>query len=165
MHKTISALIAGLLLQIAMVQLASAAEWGSLKGRILVDGTPAKVAPLLVNKDAYCIQKKPMNEAVVIGKDNALVNAIVYLRAPFGKKVDVAPEYEAKLKEKVVLDNNGCAFKPHITTVRVGQTLVVKNSDPPPVSHNTNLSLLAQNPIVPPKTQMEYVVSKDSPLP
>src|SRR3954447_5999946 len=102
MNKTLTFLLWSLVATFMIVHSASAAEWGSLKGQILVDGTPAKVAPLLVNKDAYCIQKKPMNEAVVIGKDNALVNAIVYLRAPFGKKVDVAPEYEAKLKEKVV---------------------------------------------------------------
>ena len=60
---------------------------------------------------------------------------------PTGKKVEIHPDYEAKLKEPVVLDNNGCAFHPHITLVRVGQTLVIKNSDP--TGHNTNICLVA----------------------
>jgi len=142
-----------------------AAEWGSLKGRFVVDGTPPKPAPLVVNKDQYCIDKKPANEAVVVGSNNALVNAVVYLRPALGKKVDIHPDYEAQLKEPAVLDNKGCAFHPHITMVRVGQKLVVKNSDPPPVSHNTNIQLLGFNPIVPPESNTEIVVSKDAPLP
>jgi len=31
----------------------SAAEWGSLKGRVVVDGTPTKPAPLVVTKDQF----------------------------------------------------------------------------------------------------------------
>ena len=66
---------------------AQAAEWGSLKGRFVVDGTPAKPAPLAVgNKDPFCIEKKPANDALVVGKDNALVNAVVYLRLPHGEE-------------------------------------------------------------------------------
>lgn len=141
----------------------SAAEWGSLKGRFVIDGTPAQLAPLTVNKDPYCIQKNPPNETVVVGTGNGLVNAVVYLRAPYGKKVDVAPEYAAKLKQAAVLDNNGCQFKPHILTVRVGQQLTISNSDP--VSHNTNITLLAFNPILPAKQNNQIEVSKDSPLP
>ena len=34
-----------------------------------------------------------------------------------------------------MVDNHGCRFEPHISILRVGQTLVVKNSDP--VGHNT----------------------------
>src|SRR5262245_1758314 len=90
----------------------SAAEWGSLKGRIIVDGKPAKPTPLAISKDQYCMDKKPMNDSIVIGKDNGLANAVVYLRvATGGPKVPVNPEYEARLKASVVLDNNGCMFK------------------------------------------------------
>jgi hypothetical protein len=80
-----------------------------------------------------------------------------------GKKVDIHPEYEAKLKDPLVLDNNGCSFHPHILMVRVGQQLIVKNSDP--VGHNTNLTLLGFNPIVPANAKTEIAVSEDSPLP
>jgi len=142
---------------------APAADWGSLKGRFVADGTPPAPPPLLVNKDQFCINKMPPNDAVVIGKNNALTNAIVYLKAPFGKTVDVHPDYAAKLKEPAVLDNKGCSFHPHILTARVGQKVIVKNSDP--VGHNTNLSILAFNPIVPAGDKTEVTDSKDSPYP
>ena len=54
-------------------------------------------AELLVNKDQFCIEHKPANDSLVVGKDNSLVNVVVFLRAPLGKKVDIHPDYEAKL--------------------------------------------------------------------
>jgi len=143
--------------------LAQAAEWGSLKGRIVVDGTPAKPAPLAVTKDQYCIDKKPMNDSIVIGKDNALVNAVVYLRVATGQKVAVNPEYDAKAKEPVVLDNKGCSFHPHISLVRVGQTLDIKNSDP--VGHNTNVAVFAFNQTIPTDGHAEIKAGAAGPLP
>jgi hypothetical protein len=117
-----------------------AAEWGSIKGRFIVDGTPPKPTPLVVTKDEYCIEKKPVNKSLVIGKDNTLTNAVVYLRPARGQKVEVHPDYAAKLKEPAVLDNKECEFHPHVLLVRVGQPFVIKNTDP--VGHNTKASLI-----------------------
>lgn len=142
---------------------AQAAGWGSVKGRIIVDGTPAKPTPLVVSKDQYCIDKKPVNEAIVVGKDNALVNAVVYLRVATGQKVQVSPSYDAKAKEPVVLDNLGCSFHPHITLVRVGQTLDIKNSDP--VGHNTNVAVFAFNQTIPSNGQSQVKASTAGALP
>jgi hypothetical protein len=143
----------------------SAAEWGSLKGRFVVDGTPTKPADLVANKDQYCIDHKPMNDALVVGKDNSLANAVVYLRAPLGKKVEIHPDYAAKLKEPAVLDNHFCTFKPHILMARVGQQILIKNSDPPPVGHNTNIELLSFNQTIPANDKIEVKDSKDFALP
>jgi hypothetical protein len=143
---------------------ASAAEWGSLKGRIVVDGTPAKLPPLAVgNQDPFCVTAKPENEALVLGKDNALLNAVVYLRVPTGKKVDIHPDYEAKMKEPVVLDNKACAFRPHITLFQVGRPLVIKNSDP--TGHNTNIAVFAFNQTVPAMGQIEIKPTAVAALP
>jgi plastocyanin len=120
---------------------ACAAEWGSLKGRFVVDGTPPKPKPLVVTKDQYCIDKKPVNETIVVGDSGGLANVVVFLRVPRRGKVEVHPDYQAQLSEPVVLDNDGCAFRPHITLVRVGQPFAIKNSDP--VGHNTKASLVA----------------------
>ena len=109
------------------------------KAASCVDGTPPKLPPLVVDKDQFCIETKPVNESVVVGKDGGLANAVVFLRLPRGGKVEVHPDYAAQLKEPAVLDNNGCSFKPHITLVRVGQPFVIKNSDP--VGHNTNIAV------------------------
>ena len=82
---------------------------------------------------------------------------------PVGKKVEIHPDYEAKLKEPVVLDNHFCTFKPHIMLVRVGQQILIKNSDP--VGHNTNIELFAFNQTVPAKDKLEIKDSKAYPLP
>jgi len=163
MAKHFFALIIGLIATL-ISNSSSAAEWGTLKGRFVVDGAPAKLQPLVINKDPeYCGQHNPVNETIVVGKNNALVNAVVYLRAPLGKKVEINPEYEADLKKPAVLDNNGCSFKPHILTARVGQKIVVKNSDP--VGHNTNVTALSFNPLVPAKGETEMVDGQASAIP
>jgi len=141
----------------------NAADWGSLKGRFVVDGKPADPPALLVDKDQFCIDKKPTNEAIILGEGNALVNAVVYLRVPRRGEVAIHPEYDAKLKTPVVLDNLGCSFHPRVTLVRVGQTLEVKNSDP--TGHNTNISLFGFNPVVPANSKLDVKAAKDAPLP
>src|SRR5215218_5410868 len=97
-----SVLVVAALIVVCGTSTTRAEEWGSIKGRILLDGTAPKLAPIAVTKDQYCMDKKPANDTVVVGKDNALVNAVVYLRVAAGSpKVAVNPEYEAKLSEPV----------------------------------------------------------------
>jgi hypothetical protein len=156
--------VAGVLAILVVTAGGNAAEWGSIKGRFVVDGTPPAVPPLPVdNKDPFCLQAKPKNEALIVGENNALANAVVYLRLPRGKTIDAHPDYEAQLSEPVAIDNNGCSFQPHITLVRVGQTLLVKNSDP--TGHNTNINVFAFNNTIPAKSETPLKVSRDTPLP
>lgn len=140
------------------------AEWGSLKGRFVVDGKPAEPPPLVVDsKDPFCFQTKPKTEALVVGQNGGLANAIVYLRLPRRGKVEIHPDYEARINEPAVLDNNGCSFKPHVTLVRVGQPLVIKNSDP--TGHNTNVNLFRFNEVIPAQSEKQIKVSQDGALP
>ncbi len=118
---------------------AHAADWGSIKGRFLVEGSAPKPEPLVVSKDQFCIDKKPMNRSLLVSDKNELADAVIFVLLGTGEKIEVHPDYEAGLKETVVLDNNGCSFQPHVAFVRTGQTLEVKNSDP--VGHNTNVTL------------------------
>lgn len=156
-------LLAAFSLMALTASAASAADWGSLTGRFIVDGKPAPLPEMALGSDAFCIEAKPKNEALVIGDDNGLVNAVVYLRLPRRGDVAIHPDYEATLKNTVVLDNKGCAFEPRITLVRVGQTLEVTNSDP--TGHNTNISLFGFNPIVPANGKTEIKATKEAPLP
>ena len=142
---------------------AQAAEWGSIKGRILIDGKPAALAPINAGTDPFCAMKKPVSETIVVGKDNALVNAVVYLRLATGKKVEVHADYAEAFKKAVDLDNKDCAFIPHVTLVRVGQTLNVKNSDP--VGHNTNIGTFAFNQVIPAGAVVPVKAGVAGPLP
>jgi hypothetical protein len=166
MRKTIFACTVALLTLLVIGASSSAAEWGSLKGRFVVDGMAPKPSPIAITKDPeYCGQHKLVSDTVVVGKNNSLVNVVVFLRAPLGKKVDVHPEYEAKLKEPVVLDNHFCTFKPHVVLLRVGQKLTIKNSDPPPIGHNTKIDLFSFNQTIGSNSQVEITDSKEFALP
>jgi hypothetical protein len=122
---------------LSLTTTASPAEWGAIKGRFVIDGPPPKLMPLVVAKDQFCIDKNPANESVLVGDDGSLANVVVYLRLGRRDKIDVHPDFKTKLAEPVVLDNQGCHFVPHVTLVRSGQPLILKNTDP--VGHNTNV--------------------------
>jgi hypothetical protein len=163
MRNSISVFAFGLVTLFVVGAPASAADWGSLKGRFVIDGTAPKAAAIAITKDPeYCGQHKLVSDAVVVGKDNSLVNAVVYLRTG-GKKIDIHPDYEAKLQEPVVLDNHFCTFKPHIVLLRVGQKLAIKNSDP--VGHNTKIDLFSFNQSIGSNTQADVTDSADFALP
>jgi hypothetical protein len=140
---------------------AAAADWGSIKGRFVVDGKPPELKPLVVDKDQFCIDNPPENETVILGDDGALSNVAVYLRLGRRDKIDVHPDYKAKLSEAAVLDNKGCHFVPHVTLVRTGQPLILKNSDP--VGHNTNLGTF--NQIIPAGGQTPTKLTRAEVLP
>jgi hypothetical protein len=116
-----------------------AAEWGSLSGRVVLDGEPPESQPIKPTKDQFCMSIGPPNETLQVGKDGGLANVVIYIRVKRGQSLDIHPDYDVQLEQEVVLDNKGCRFVPHIALVRTGQPLVVKNSDP--TGHNTNASL------------------------
>lgn len=166
LFKHFKSMVVGALALAAMngSSVAKAQEWGSIKGRILVDGTPKQPAPLVVNKDPFCIAAKPVNDSLVLGKNNELANAVVYLRVATGApKVTVHPNFAAALAKPVLLDNKGCMFLPHITVVRKDQTLEVTNSDP--VGHNTNISSFAFNQLIPAMGKVPIKVGQTSAVP
>jgi plastocyanin len=121
----------------------TAAEWGSLKGKFVVDGKVGEPPALNANKDPETCSKHPLvDETVVVGEGNTLANAVVFIYSR--KALEAHPDYgDAKSATPAVLDNKGCRFEPHVLAVRVGQTLQVNNSDP--IGHNTNISFI-QNP-------------------
>lgn len=142
----------------AMAPLASAEEWGTLKGRFVVDGSMPEPPPVSVSGQdaAVCGKHKLVKEDVVVNSQGELANVLVYVRENKDKKIDVNPEYEKTAKDPAVLDNKGCRFEPHVLVMRTTQKLVIKNSDP--VGHNTNVQLIknpAFNVMAPADTQVE----------
>ena len=143
-----------------------AAGWGSIKGKFVVEGDAPKPAAIDASKDAFCVSAHPVDQAVMVGKDGALGDVVVYLRVPAGKTVEVHPDYEATKNETVTLDNKGCSFHPHIALVRTGQPFVVKNSDQ--TGHNTNAQLQKNssfNEVIPAGEERKKTFAKAEPLP
>jgi plastocyanin len=121
---------------------AKSTGWGTIKGRFIYDGTPPTPANISITKDQEVCGKHPLeNESLLVSKDGGLANVVLYTRT---KNLDVNPDYAATADKPVVLDNLNCHFVPHVVTVRTGQPLEVKNSDP--VGHNTNIAFTSNAP-------------------
>ncbi len=119
--------------------------WGTLKGRFVFDGPAPMPAALAVNKDLeVCGQHKLYDESLVVGSDGGLANVVLWLKANKLAADDIHPDYAAEEKAERLLDNKDCRFEPHVLPLRVGQTLLIKNSDA--VGHNTNAALTNNSP-------------------
>ncbi|HWB11031.1 MAG TPA: methylamine utilization protein [Pirellulales bacterium] len=143
---------------------AGAVEWGNLKGRFVYDGDPPKEQSIDTSKEPMCSKHKVVSEELAVnGENHGLANVLVFVSS---KKVTENPEYKKTAKDKVEIDNNGCRFEPHIVTMRVSQTLVIKNSDP--FSHNSNLAPLgdtATNPVLTPDSSIDFKFTRVQKLP
>lgn len=144
-----------------------AAEWGTLKGQFILDGTAPAPAKLNINKDqAVCGQHELVDESLLVDANGGIKNILVYIRPARGKKIDVHPDYAASANDKVVLDNLNCRFEPHIVLLRTSQTLALKNSDS--VGHNCKLDAFVNTPInvlIPPEATNDQKLTKEERMP
>jgi hypothetical protein len=121
------------------INTASADEWGTIKGRFVLEGKAPKPVAIAVTQDkgTCCKDGCPADDSLLVGPNGGLANVVIYVRTKKGDKIAVHPDYTKDADAKIVLDNTKCMFKPHVSTIRTSQTLVLKNSDP--VGHNTNI--------------------------
>lgn len=99
----------------------------SVTGTVTFDGKVPNLKPLAMEADPACAKKHsgPVpNEMLVLGKGNTMGNIMVWVSKglPAGKSWPVP-------KTPVVLDQNGCQYKPHVMGIMVGQTYRILNSD------------------------------------
>ena len=95
---------------------------GKVVGVVSVVGVADKPKPLPVFKSrSFCGARVP-NETLLVSADGRLRNAAVILR-PLSAVIAAQPK-------KLVLDNQHCAFTPHVQVAPVGSELLLKNSDP-----------------------------------
>jgi plastocyanin len=102
-----------------------------IAGTVTAPGAKAP-APVKVSKDVQVCSATHQPETIVVGKDGALANAVVYLKdISSGKPLDTAA--------KASLDQKGCNFVPHVMVVPVGSPLMIHNNDN--VLHNVHALL------------------------
>jgi hypothetical protein len=81
----------------------------------------------------------PTQETVLVNANGTLANVFVYVKSglPAGYKAPAATT-------PVVLDQDGCRYKPRVFGIMVGQPLHIKNSDP--LAHNIKSKGRANRP-------------------
>jgi plastocyanin len=103
------------------------ADGGALIGTVRFVGTPPKLDPIPVNKNRdVCGEAKP-SEVLVLGPGHGVRGSVVMIEGVTRGE---------KAGNDVLLDNHKCQFVAHVTAVRPGDRVRVRNSDP--VLHNTH---------------------------
>jgi len=113
----------------------------TLTGTVKFEGKAPEPKTIATSADPVCqkAHAKPLlSETLVVGAGNGMGNVFVRVKSglPAGQKFE-AP------KTPVVLDQKGCQYFPHVIGIMVGQSLLVKNSDP--TLHNVH-SMSKVNP-------------------
>lgn len=125
-----------------------AAEWGSVTGKVVIEGEIPDL-PLLVTKgdasvkDAVCRRHDVHDDSLLVDEETkGIANVFVFLpRAP----ADVHPDLQQSEEPELVFDQKGCQFKPHAMVVRTDQTVLVKSDDP--TNHNTHTITFFNMPV------------------
>lgn len=114
----------------------SGALAGSITGKIVYEGeVPAVLSkPIDTSADPECAthaaDNPVMNETLVLGEGQTLANILVKVTKGLPEKTWDVPA------EPATMTQEGCRYAPHVTVVRLGQTLYVKNPDG--IFHNVN---------------------------
>jgi plastocyanin len=99
----------------------------TVTGTVTFDGKAPPLKPLAMAADPACAKKhtSPVpSEMLVLGSGNSMANILVWV----SKGLPAGKTWPAP-KAPVVLDQNGCQYKPHVQGIMVGQAYRILNSD------------------------------------
>ncbi len=96
---------------------------GAIVGRVVFDGDAPQPQELTISKDVeVCGKTEKFPEALLVGPDRGIKNAVVFLAIAGGKSLSLPASNPA-------LDQLGCIYAPHVLLVPAGATVDIKNSD------------------------------------
>ncbi len=108
-------------------------EGTTVTGQVKIKGEVGRIKNVPLNDECKRLHgDKPLkSETLVVDGEKNVKWAVVYVKSglPEGRAFE-AP------KEPVVVDQDGCCYKPHVLGIMVGQPLKFKNSDP--LAHNVH---------------------------
>jgi hypothetical protein len=117
---------ASLMLALHVPPVAAQAAGGTIEGVVHVTGSAPPNAIIRMGADPRCSKlyagKRITQETVLVGAGGGLANAFVNLQGSFPR---TAPP-----SEPVMINQQGCIYRPHVLGAQIGQTLEIKNSDP-----------------------------------
>ena len=106
---------------------AAGAEIASITGQILFEGTAPPQTELQMDGNPECRALHPSGKILggdVLVADGKVQNAFVYIKEGLEGKTFEPPQ------APVVIDNNTCVYKPHVSGAMVHQPIELRNSDP-----------------------------------
>src|SRR6266852_1757019 len=119
---------------------ASKGNEGTITGKISFTGAAPEAKKIDTSADAVCTSKSPnlMTEDWAV-KDAKLANTFVYIKdGPLADNSKIGDYSFTAPSSPVVLDQNGCHYKPHVLGVMVNQNISITNSDP--TMHNIHFT-------------------------
>lgn len=94
------------------------------EGRVVFTGTPPAGEPIDMSADPYCREQHDepvVDRPVRVGDGGGVAAVLVHVRN--------APNGGGAGSDETLLDQLGCMYRPETVAVRVGETLVIRNSD------------------------------------
>lgn len=114
---------------------------GHASGMVTFSGSAPAMAQIDLSGESVCSAKHatPLTEeSVVVGDGGGLANVFVYVKEGL-ESLDFPTPSDA-----VVLDQDGCQYKPHVIGMQAGQDFMLRNSDG--ILHNINASPTENRP-------------------
>jgi plastocyanin len=140
---------------IAAYQGGDVKDGGTISGTVKFKGTAPAPKKLDISKDKEVCDKSPKLDPTLIVKGGNLVNAVVTITdIQKGKKIDA---------KKVILDQKGCEYHPHVLAFPAGSTVQILNPDG--ILHNVHSYSKVNSPfnMAQPKFKKTMDVKVDKP--
>lgn len=105
----------------------------TISGKVLFTGDKPSMPVIDMSANPMCERQHPTPqraETVVVNANGTIRYALVWVKEGLAKARYMPPQ------ASVVLDQNGCVYRPHVLALMVGQQLEIDNSDP--VNHNVH---------------------------
>jgi hypothetical protein len=140
--------------------------WATLKGVFKFAGDPPQMPPYDVTKDeAVCKPGgvAPPQELLVVDPGTSGIANI----AIFPRTVSRVHESAEPGTEPLVFDQKACVFLSHVMGLTINTPIEIKNSDPPPVGHNTKIEGRQNtfNQTIPPGEQLVWTAKREEAMP
>jgi len=110
----------------------AATDFGSISGRIILQGVPEPEKPLPMDPSCGKLHPnaRPTTQFYVVSADGGLADVFIHIVKGLENRNFLPPE------KALVLDQVGCIYTPYIAGAQTGQTIEVRNSDP--LLHNVH---------------------------
>ncbi|HXF96156.1 MAG TPA: carboxypeptidase regulatory-like domain-containing protein [Gemmatimonadales bacterium] len=126
--RTVATIAAAIAVGLACAGPLAAQGGATITGRVRFTGPKPTNPTIDMSEEPQCkakYQTPPRAETVVVNPNGTLANVFVYVKS--GLPADA--KYPTPTTP-VVIDQDGCHYRPHVLGVMVGQQLEIRNSDP-----------------------------------